>query len=160
MKKAQLTDMFKQFDLVHGVTYRAIAQLRDHELDARPVKEMRSVRELIAHIFGQEKAHARAVVTGKLTKAASQRAEAEGMKKKSAKALLAWARQCHRQATADARRVTDRHLARTVHCYYGKFSGGQIMSFLTDEHWHHRGQLYVFLRLLGKEPVFLYGYAG
>src|SRR3979411_1211327 len=34
----------------------------------------------------------------------------------------------------------------------------QYFTFAYDEHWHHRGQLYTYLRLLGKEPPMLYDY--
>ena len=37
-------------------------------------------------------------------------------------------------------------------------SAWQYFLFAYDEHWHHRGQLYVYLRLLGKEPPNLYDY--
>ena len=35
-----------------------------------------------------------------------------------------------------------------------------LMLMAYDEHWHHRGQLYTHLRLLGKEPPMLYDYGG
>ena len=34
----------------------------------------------------------------------------------------------------------------------------EYLEFAYDEHWHHRGQLYTYLRLLGKEPPMLYDY--
>ena len=43
------------FNMVHGVTIRAIAALADHELDFRPMARLRTPRELIFHIYAQEK---------------------------------------------------------------------------------------------------------
>ena len=41
----------------------------------------------------------------------------------------------------------------------GAFTKWQYFNFAYDEHWHHRGQLYSYLRLLGKEPPMLYDYS-
>ena len=41
----------------------------------------------------------------------------------------------------------------------GKYPAWQYFAFAYDEHWHHRGQLYTYLRLLDKEPPMLYDYA-
>jgi uncharacterized damage-inducible protein DinB len=40
----------------------------------------------------------------------------------------------------------------------GTYPAWQYFNFAYDEHWHHRGQLYSYLRLLGKEPPMLYDY--
>ncbi len=54
--------------------------------------------------------------------------------------------------------LTDKDLARMVPCSFGTFPGWQYFAFAYDEHWHHRGQFYTYLRLLGKEPLMLYDY--
>ena len=41
---------------------------------------------------------------------------------------------------------------------FGTYPAWQYLVFAYDEHWHHRGQLYTYLRLLGKEPPMLYDY--
>ena len=43
------------FNMVHGVTLRAIAALSDQDLDFRPRARLRTPRELIFHIYAQEK---------------------------------------------------------------------------------------------------------
>ena len=54
----------------------------------------------------------------------------------------------------------DEELAGAVESPYGEFDGAQFVSFFEGEHWHHRGQLFVYLRLLGKVPPGLYAYDG
>ena len=76
------------FEMVHGVTLRAIRLFGDAELEFRATAGVRTPRELGLHMYSQE------------------------------------------QILAEAAR-----------------SGG-----FDDEHWHHRGQRYTYLRLLGESP--------
>lgn len=43
------------FNMVHGVTLRAIDAFSDGDLDFRPKPVMRTPRELILHVYSQEK---------------------------------------------------------------------------------------------------------
>jgi hypothetical protein len=56
MTRQQVLDKRDSFNLVHGITLRAIETFADNELDFRPKPEMRTPRELIFHIYGQEQA--------------------------------------------------------------------------------------------------------
>ena len=53
------------FNMVHGVTIRAISALSDHDLDFRPMARLRTPRELIFHIYAQEKLTAEAARAGR-----------------------------------------------------------------------------------------------
>jgi hypothetical protein len=57
------------------------------------------------------------------------------------------------------RAMSDETLARPVESPFGMFPAFTYYYFAYDEHWHHRGQLYTYLRLLGKEPPNLYDYS-
>ena len=65
MNKADVLAKLQYFNMVHGVTLRAIATLADEDLDFRPRPNMRSPKELIFHIYAQEKILADAVRLGK-----------------------------------------------------------------------------------------------
>ena len=54
--------------------------------------------------------------------------------------------------------MDDDALRRTVESPMGPYPAWLFFTFAYDEHWHHRGQLYTYLRLLGKEPPMLYDY--
>jgi uncharacterized damage-inducible protein DinB len=54
--------------------------------------------------------------------------------------------------------MSEEDVARSVESPMGTYPAWQYFTFAYDEHWHHRGQLYVYLRLLGKEPPNLYDY--
>lgn len=54
--------------------------------------------------------------------------------------------------------MSDEDLARPVESPFGAYPAWRYFDFGYDEHWHHRGQLYTYLRLLGKQPPMLYDY--
>jgi uncharacterized damage-inducible protein DinB len=54
--------------------------------------------------------------------------------------------------------MSDEDLAKTIETPFGSFPAWQMFAFTYDEHWHHRGQFYTHIRLLGKEPLMLYSY--
>ena len=165
MNKQQLLARRDYFNLVHGVTLRAISALGDDDLDFRPCPGVRTPRELIFHIYAQERALAEAAQQGQFT---LEQASASNPDDPSASAALqalvrvadvsAYARTCHDAAEAIVRSMSDDEIARPVDSPMGALPAWQFFLFAYDEHWHHRGQLYVYLRLLGKEPPGLYDY--
>ena|SRR5215510_9323876 len=67
MDKRELLARRGYFDMVHGVTVRAIQALSDSDLAFRPQSGMRTPRELIFHIYAQEKMLADAARLGQFT---------------------------------------------------------------------------------------------
>jgi uncharacterized damage-inducible protein DinB len=165
MNKQALIGVRHYFDMVHGVTLRLIGSFSDEDLDYRPKPGMRSVRELIAHVYTQERVLAEGVKSGKLTLEVENQANPETEDgKKIADSLStiaeaqAYARESHKAAGELLNSLTDEQIASPVEAPYGTFPAWQFFSFAYDEHWHHRGQLYTYARLLGKEPPMLYSY--
>jgi len=54
--------------------------------------------------------------------------------------------------------ITDEELAANVETPFGTYPAWQMFAFAYDEHWHHRGQLYTYARLAGKDAPMLYDY--
>jgi len=165
MNKQTLHGLREYFEMVHGVTVRLIGSFSDEDLDYRPNPGMRSVRELISHIYTMERVMAEGVKAGSLTQGVEAPANPETEPgKKLADSLTSvakaqeYARECHDSASKLLSTLTDEDLARMVEAPYGTFPAWQYFSFMYDEHWHHRGQLYTYARLLGKEPPMLYSY--
>ena len=155
------------FEMVHGVTFKAIGLLADQDLDFRPKENMRSVRELLFHIYAVEKFLAQAVQSGELTESATHEYEPEDEVGAAAAAEIStvgdmqhFATTCHEAAADALSGITETELARNVKSPYGEFTGAQFLTFINDEHWHHRGQLFTYFRLLDKKPPDLYGYYG
>jgi hypothetical protein len=78
MNKQELLSRRDYFNLVHGVTLRAISTLRDDELDFRPQPAMRSPRELIFHIYSQEKLLAEAAKAARFSMDAARGSSPRG----------------------------------------------------------------------------------
>jgi uncharacterized damage-inducible protein DinB len=165
MNKQALLGQREYFKLVHGITLKMIATFSDEELDFRPQHGMRSPRELIYHIYAMERGFAEFVPGGRLTQESEDVAlpEKEVAKTKLAAlqttaALQAFVNESHQMADEAIAQMSDEDLAKIVEAPYGSFPAWQFFTFAYDEHWHHRGQLYTYLRLLGKEPPMLYSY--
>jgi uncharacterized damage-inducible protein DinB len=165
MNKEALLGIRQYFDMVHGVTLRAIGTFSDQDLDYRPTPDMRTVRQLIYHIYGMEKSLALGIRSGKLTQETesladpvSETSAATLASLDSVAKLQDYARECHKLGNESVAAISDEELAGIVEAPYGSFPAWQFFSFIYDEHWHHRGQLYTYLRLLGKEPPMLYDY--
>jgi uncharacterized damage-inducible protein DinB len=165
MNKQTLLERREYFNMVHGVTLRLIGTFSDKDLDYRPTPGTRSVRDLILHIYAGEKAFAEAIKQGKFTGEIMNLSVPEAEEGKAVAATLKtvadcqkFARECH-QAGGDALApLTDEDLARQIESPFGTYPVWQYFAFAYDEHWHHRGQLYTYARLLGKEPPMLYDY--
>ena len=165
MTRQQLLDKRDYFNLVQGVTLRAIETFADNELGFRPRPGMRTPRELIFHIYGQEQALAEGARDGSFTMALANRSNPEDPSNTAAVSALAtvadavrYARACHDAAERIFRAMSEAEVARPVNSPFGTYPAWQYLVFAYDEHWHHRGQLYTYLRLLDKEPPMLYDY--
>lgn len=165
MTKQQLLARRGYFNLVHGVTIRAIGTFADQELDFRPKPGVRTPRELIFHIYEQERLIAEAARQGRMTMEMANGSNPEEPSNAAALAAIAtaadavaFADRCHQAAEAIFKAMSDDEIARPVESPFGPQPAWQFFLFAYDEHWHHRGQLYTYLRLLGKEPPMLYDY--
>ncbi len=165
MNKQALLGQREYFKMVHGVTLRLIRTFSDKDLDYRPKPDVRSVRELILHIYGNEKAFSEGIKQGRLTNEVMNEALPETEEGRAVAATLKtvadlqqYARECHQAADNVLAALTDEDLARQIEAPFGTFPVWQYFAFAYDEHWHHRGQLYTYARLLGKEPPMLYDY--
>jgi len=165
MTRQELLDRRDYFDLVHGVTVRAIAAFTDEELGFRPQPGLRTPRELIFHIYAQEKLAAEAARHGRFTMEHAAGSDPESASNAEAVAALAtvsdavaFANRCHHAADTTFRALSSEEIDRPVESPMGTYPAWRYLQFAYDEHWHHRGQLYVYLRLLAKEPPMLYDY--
>ena len=165
MTKSEFLAKLEYFNMVHGVTLRAIATLGDEDLEFRPQPSMRTPKELIFHIYTQEKMLAEAVQQGRFTAEAANRSNPESETAALELKALAtvsdvqsYAEACHQVAENSFRVMSEEDLIRAVESPFGTHPAWRYFDFAYDEHWHHRGQLYTYLRLLGKEPPMLYDY--
>jgi uncharacterized damage-inducible protein DinB len=165
MNKQTLLAQREYFNMVHGVTLRAIGTFSDEQLEFRPQPVMRTPRELIFHIYSQEKILAEAARQGRFTLEAANRSSPENEAAASELNTLVtvrhvrmYAEACHQVGEDTLGAMSEDELSRPVESPFGTYPAWRYFAFAYDEHWHHRGQLYTYLRLLGKEPPMLYDY--
>lgn len=156
MNMQVIKGMWGHFRTVHGVTLRAIALIPKDKLDSHPIAGMRTPRELVIHTYVYCGAIPQAVLKGDLT--------AEDGKEptdtvKTLDDLLNYARSQFKKADEAVSRMTDAHLQAMVPTFWGPtMPGFALMGVVSDEHLHHRGQLYAYLRAMGVEPPFMWGF--
>ena len=155
MDKATITRNWISFRCAHGIGLRAVAALPEDALDRHPIPGMRTPKELVVHLYAMTKAFPAAVRDGRMSEV-DEKALLAGIRSKAD--LLAFCRQQFDHGDAIVGLLTDAQIAATVETPWGPHPGFVMMTILNDEFWHHRGQLYVFLRALGVEPAMLYDY--
>ncbi len=159
MTKEMLMGMMNYFDMVQSVTQKAVAKIPEEKLHWRPTPEVRSLKELVAHLYAQERVMAQGAKRGTIEEADYVR-EGERMKDlKTVQDLLSYGREVHQEAMEIAGSLTEEDMQKMVKCFFGDLMPFHLFTSAYDEHWHHRGQLFVYLRLLGIEPPFLYDYS-
>ena len=165
MNKSEFLAKLEYFSMVHRVTLRAITTLGDKDLEFRPQPSMRTPKELIFHIYTQEKILAEAAQQGQFTANAANRSNPEDpavavelAALSSVSDVQAYAEACHHVAENIFRAMSEEQLNGPVESPFGTYPAWRYFDFGYDEHWHHRGQLYTYIRLLGKEPPMLYDY--
>src|SRR5262245_11088980 len=78
MTKQEFLARCDYLSMVHGVTLRAISALSNDELGFRPAPNMRSPRELIFHIYSQEKLLAEGMRQGQFSMESANASNPEG----------------------------------------------------------------------------------
>jgi len=165
MDQQTFSQRCEYFNMVHGVTLRGIDAFSDRDLDFRPRPGMRTPRELVFHVYSQEKILAEAAQQGRFSAEAASRSSPEGEAGEAelqalvtVNDLKTYAQACHQVAQAIFSVMSESELNHPVESHLGTHPAWRYFTFAYDEHWHHRGQLYTYLRLLGKEPPLLYDY--
>jgi uncharacterized damage-inducible protein DinB len=156
MNTEQIRGMWHYLGMVHGVTAKAVAKIPAAKLDWRPTPETRSFRELVTHLYAQERISLRGVVAGAMTPEDHHREESGAPN--TVEGLVEYGKEIHAESTRIVNTLTDADLQKTIKAYGMEFPAWQLVTGVYDEHWHHRGQLYTYLRLAGVEPPLLYDY--
>jgi uncharacterized damage-inducible protein DinB len=144
------------FRTVNGVGLRAIALLPEDKLDSHPIPGMRTPKELVVHMYQILEDLPRAIANGQAVDSTPAEGAAAARIRTKAE-LLQFCRERWDAAAKIAAGLTDAQLAGTVKTPWGHDLPGHVMhQVLNDEYWHHRGQLYCFLRALGIAPHSLY----
>jgi len=156
MNKSTVDQLWDKMRMRHGIGLRCIEALPETQLDARPVKDMRTPKELVVHMYSFVRAAVEGMVSGTLTM--DEKATLAAVKTKQD--LVNFAETSWKAATAAVGKLTDAHLTSTVKAPWGDMKAADMIGTVHDEYLHHRGQLYAFLRQLGVQPPENWDYEG
>lgn len=161
MNKQTFVPMWDHLRLCHGITLRAIATLPEDRIDSRPIPNMRSVKELVVHLYsdvvwGMTESVARGEFDHDLTR---EREKSAAAKIATRGDLLSFARDSWAAADRTFGSITDAQVQAPVKTPFGVDPpGGTMLHMQKDEYLHHRGQLYAYLRALGAEPPMIWDF--
>ena len=158
MNKKTLDALWDQTRQKYGVYLRVLEAIPDDQYQAHPVQGMRTPAELVAHASGGiVRDIAQGVAKGEIKpNAPAETATAQGLKSKAD--AIAFARRCWKEADSAVAALGDAQLAGMVKAWGMSLPGSACMKILGDELVHHRGQLYVFARVCGGAPPFLWSF--
>jgi len=152
MTKQSFTPFWTHVREMNGIAMRLVEQLPADKIDATPITGMRTVKELVTHMYGTVvKATTLGITTGEI-KLPDDKALMATMKNKED--VVRFCRDCWSAADTAAATITDAQLSATVKTPWGMdMPGWMCAGVVLDEFVHHRGQLYCFLRALGAKEV-------
>jgi uncharacterized damage-inducible protein DinB len=151
MNKQTAEGMFGYFRMVLGVTRKIVDQFPADKMNYKPTEAQRTVAETVAHMYSFLLITMETIRDGKTP-------EMTEPKFNSKAELLAYMDNSLEKANKLFEGITDEQLARMIDAWGMNFPAWQMLTFMNDEHWHHRGALTVYLRLCGIEPIMIYSY--
>lgn len=159
MDRKALSGFWDQFRQKYGVYLRLLEAIPGDRYQTRPVPNMRTPAEMVAHVSGTV---VRDVVEGIRQGAITAQEGAEGRVAASLgtrEAALAFARDCWARADEAVASMGDAELSAIVSTPWDmSFPGWVGFQLMNDEFVHHRGQLYAYARQCGGEPPFMWGF--
>lgn len=151
MNKQNILGMWDQMRMYHGLMLRVIDQIPADKLDATPVAGMRSVKQIVVHMYTGVAAFPQSVLTGSVGQYDDKAAAAAITTKEQ---LTAFVQEQWTIGDKAAHAATDAQFGGMVSTPWGAtYPGFAMFGFAHDEFLHHRGQVYVFLRSFGVEPL-------
>ncbi|RPH92403.1 hypothetical protein EHM69_12850 [candidate division KSB1 bacterium] len=151
MNKQALEPMWAYLHKILGNARRQVELIPEDKFGFKPTPDVRSIGELCIHLFTYVTESTETVLKGK-------HEQKEEYKFTNKADLLKWMDGRVEQGYANFAKITDAQLAATINAWGMDFPAWQMVSFVFDEVLHHRGQLTVYLRLIGITPVFIYDY--
>lgn len=159
MNLAYVQTLWEDFRLVHGITVRAVEALPADALDAHPIPNMRTPKELIVHMAEVLRAFGTGPVVGTIPDF-----EADEPKKAAAihsrEELSAFLRSAWADSDQAIRSMTEAQAVGTVKTPWKYEPQGWVcVQIVFNELVHHRGQLFAYLRALGAQPPEMWDFA-
>jgi len=156
MNLSYIRTLWEEMRLVNGITLRVIDAIPADKIDTRPIRDMRTPKELVAHMAETMRSCAVGATKGKI--ATDENAE-KGVGLETRQDLTKVMSDAWKTADAAVRSLTEAQATAAVETPWNFTPPAWVcIQIIADEHLHHRGQLYAYLRALGVEPPFMWDF--
>ena len=147
-------------DQLLRVLDKTIRRIPAEQLDFRPTPENMSARQMAHHVYQVVLMSYRAVELGRLEREDLDPLGFDEQAARNAEDLLDWGERVKDHARRVAAQLTEEQLEHRIRFYFGmEATGWDTLRNATEETLHHRGQLMLYLRLLGEKPPRVNDYA-
>jgi uncharacterized damage-inducible protein DinB len=157
MNRSDLTGMWDSLRQSTGIALRCVEAIPADQLDGHPIPNMRTPREIVVHTFGSM---VRGVAEGALRgeiRTVDEAATRASIRTKED--LIGYCRDCWNAADRAVAQMTDAHLSAMVKTPWGmELPGRAALGVIHDEFFHHRGQLYAYLRAMGQDVPMMWDF--
>lgn len=151
MTSNELKHFLEQWEREYVTTVKVLQAIPDDRLDYKPAEKSRSLRDLMWHIVGVENFAATLALTGAYPK---ERLPPPA----TVKELLEFYERQHKALVSQVAGAEAALLSRTVDFFSRPVPVSHILwRVLLYHQIHHRGQLSVYLRLVGAKVPSIYG---
>ncbi|MEK7348854.1 MAG: DinB family protein [Candidatus Eisenbacteria bacterium] len=156
MNKQYIQTLWEEMRLVYGISMRVYQAIPKDKIDSHPIAGMRTPKEIIAHMTCTLTSVATGTVKGQIE--AYEAMEKEYVAKPYDD-FMKWVGEGWSVADTAVRGMTDAQATGMVkNPWTTDFPAFACIQIIFDEHLHHRGQLYAYLRCFGVEPPFLWDF--
>lgn len=157
MNTKKLAAMWDHLRQVHGIGIRVLDAIPADKIDAHPIPNMRTPKELVVHMYAMTfREISEGTLRGKIN-TLDEKALAEGIKTHAD--LVQFAKDQWTAADKAVAQMTDTTLTNTVSTPWNfEAPGSVMMEIIHDEYMHHRGQLYAYVRALGNDVPMMWDF--
>jgi len=153
MNLAYTRTLWEELRLVTGITLRVIEALPADKLDAHPIPNMRTPKELVVHMAETMRGCTTGAIAGTIANF-EENEPGQVASIKSRDELVAAMRSAWKDADQAVRSMSESQATANVTTPWGFNPWGWLcVQIVFDEHLHHRGQLYAYLRAMGVAEV-------
>ena len=151
MNEAQFRAWWEHMRQAYGIALRVVEAIPEDKIDAIAIPGMRTPKQLVVHLCTTV---FRELIEGTLRGKVEEIDEQALCAKVTSRAqLLRFMEETWDATDRAASRLDDQHLAQMVATPWEFSAPGSVMvGCVLDEFFHHRGQLYAFVRALGGVP--------
>ena len=148
--------LWEQQRLIYGISMRVYQAFPKDKIDNHPIAGMRTPKELIAHMTATLREVSTGTVKGEI---AAYEAMEKDYAAKPYDEFMKWVAESWKVADSAVRGMTEAQAKGMVkNPWTTDFPAAVCIQIIFDEHLHHRGQLYAYLRSFGIEPPFMWDF--